>query len=199
MRKMILGGAVLAAFVAGPVNAQTGGKLTISGTSTVRSWTCTTEEFESSVRPGSNLEGVLRGEKVVSSVMLRFPVAEIGCGNGTMEGHLRKALKADRFSDVTYELSTYELSAASNGVAVQTMGKLTIAGATNAIEMALTVSRGENGQLRVKGETPLTMSMFGVKPPSLMMGTMKVGDAIRVSFDVPLRSDVARVVMAEKN
>jgi hypothetical protein len=30
------------------------------------------------------------------------------------------------------------------------------------------------------------MSEFGVKPPSLMLGTMKVGDLITVSYDLVL-------------
>lgn len=193
MRKSMLVAVAMVTLTAAGTEAQQG-KLTISGTSTVRSWTCTTQEFETTVRPATNLDGVLRGEKVVTGVGLRFPIARIGCGNGTMEGHLRKALKAEQHPTVSYELSTYELALAAGGVSVQTMGQLTIAGTARPIEMTLTVSRGEAGQLRVQGETALAMTSFGVQPPRLMLGTLKVGDTVKVSFDVPLSADAGRAV-----
>ncbi len=34
--------------------------------------------------------------------------------------------------------------------------------------------------------TPLRMTEYGVKPPSLMLGTLKVADAVTVHFDVVL-------------
>jgi len=193
MRKTVLCATAMM-MMATTVQAQAPGRLTISGTSTVRSWSCSTQQFETNVRPATGLEGVMRGEKVVSSVVLRFPVAQIGCGNGTMEGHLRKALKSEQHPAVTYELSTYELSTAATGVAVQAMGRLTIAGSTQPVEMSVMVTRDAEGRMRVKGETPLLMTQFGVQPPKLMMGTLKVGDAIRVVFDVPLPGDAARAV-----
>lgn len=195
MRKTMLIAAGMMTLTAGALQAQSEpGRLTISGTSTVRSWSCSTQQFDTSIRPAGNFEGILRGEKLVQGVTLRFPVAQIGCGNGTMEGHLRKALKAGQHPNVTYELSTYELAAAAGGMTVQAMGQLTIAGTTRPIEMTMTVARGSDGQLRVRGETPLTMTTFGVEPPKLMLGTLKVGDAIKVSFDVPLGADAARAV-----
>jgi len=44
----------------------------------------------------------------------------------------------------------------------------------------------ENGTIRFKGSKQFKMTEYGVKPPSLMLGTMKVGDLITVSFDLVL-------------
>ena len=38
-----------------------------------------------------------------------------------------------------------------------------------------------------KGSKQLKMTDFGVRPPTLMMGTMKVHDPVKVSFDVLLK------------
>ena len=50
------------------------------------------------------------------------------------------------------------------------------------------VAREEAGSvLRVRGSEEIVMTEFGVKPPSLMMGTMKVRDRVVVQYDVLLK------------
>ena len=49
-----------------------------------------------------------------------------------------------------------------------------------------TVAR-ENGQLRVRGSKRITMTEWGVRPPSLMLGAMRVAPAATVGFDVVLK------------
>lgn len=159
--------------------------LTIAGTSTVRSWSCPVP-YELSVTPGTGLSGVLAGEAAVETLTLTVDVAAIDCGNGTMNAHLRKALGAEKTPTISYRLSSYDLARAAGGAGVTAHGTLTIAGSTQPITMSVTVKPDGAGALRATGEQQLVMSQFGVKPPSLMMGTMKVGDAVRVSFDVVL-------------
>ena len=45
----------------------------------------------------------------------------------------------------------------------------------------------ENGQLRVCGSKRLVMTEWGVRPPTLMLGTMKVNPSVTVGFDVVLK------------
>jgi hypothetical protein len=40
--------------------------------------------------------------------------------------------------------------------------------------------------IRFKGSKQFKMTEYGVKPPTLMLGTMKVGDPVTVSFDLAL-------------
>jgi hypothetical protein len=42
--------------------------------------------------------------------------------------------------------------------------------------------------LRVTGKYELNMKDFGVKPPTLMLGTMRVGEKVTVNFDLLLKS-----------
>jgi hypothetical protein len=39
---------------------------------------------------------------------------------------------------------------------------------------------------RFTGSVPVTMSQFGMRPPTAMMGAMRVGDRVTVRFDVTL-------------
>ena len=65
-------------------------------------------------------------------------------------------------------------------------GTLTIAGADRPVTINGTVAR-ENGQIRVRGTRRITMTDWGVRPPSLMLATIKVNPVATVGFDVVLK------------
>ena len=201
MRIGMLGGAVAVLALAQGAGAQAAGTtLTIAGTSTVRSWTCEAEGFAMTPRPVSGFEeGVLNREKALETVTVTFPVAAIECGNGTMNDHLRKALQADAHPEITYTLATYELRDAEGGVAVEAEGRLTIAGQERPITMAITAEADADGRLRIKGEQRVDMTEFGVKPPKLMLGTLKVGKEVVVTFDMPLKLYPGAVAAEQDN
>src|SRR5688500_4083983 len=65
-------------------------RLWFDGTSTVKSFTCTATKVDVSV---SAEPGAAPGDMVESASMV-VPVASLDCKNGTMNGHMQKALKA---------------------------------------------------------------------------------------------------------
>jgi polyisoprenoid-binding protein YceI len=65
-------------------------------------------------------------------------------------------------------------------------GTLSIAGQDKPVTINATVAR-ENGQIRVRGTKRITMTDWGVRPPSLMLGAMKVNPVATVGFDVVLK------------
>lgn len=153
-------------------------KLWIEGTSTMKSFTCAASKVDVSVlaEPGS-----APGD-LVESASLVVPVSGLDCRNGTMNSHMKKALKADKNPTITWKLTSYRV----DGANVVMNGRLTIAGQENPIEMHATGSADKAGVIRLKGSTKFKMSEYGVKPPSLMLGSMKVGDPITVSYDLVL-------------
>lgn len=163
------------------------GSLEIAGTSTVRDWSCSTVEFQASMEPESGFEdGVMAGQPDLRALSLVFPIAAIDCGNGKMESHLRKALEADDHPTVTFHLRAYEIAPAGDAVTVQAQGEVTIAGVVRPVDMEVSVERAPDGRLRVRGTQAIEMTDHGVVPPSLMMGTIKVGGQVQVTFDVTL-------------
>lgn len=196
MNRRIVGGAavVMAMGVVGGASGQSVATLTIDGTSTVRSWTCEAESFSVTPSPAGGFEeAVLGGEPALETVTLLFPVKAIECGNGTMNDHLRKALEEREHPQIRYRLSKYDIASAESGVVVNAEGELLIAGKARPIVMAVTVTRDGSGAIRVSGEQEVKMTDFGVQPPKLMLGTLKVGDVVTVKFDVPLRAQQVEV------
>lgn len=153
-------------------------RLWIDGTSTVKSFSCTANKVDVSVlaEPGS------APNDLVQSASLVVPVASLDCRNGTMNEHMRKALKASANPTISWKMTSYNVE----GTNVVMNGLLTIAGKENPMELRGTGTADNAGTIRMKGSTKFKMSQFGVKPPTLMLGSMKVGDPVTVSFDLVL-------------
>jgi polyisoprenoid-binding protein YceI len=180
---------VLATTRRAPIDMQPESRLWIAGTSTVRSFQCQATSFDATIESAASggVASVLAGEKAVSSVTVTVPVEKLDCKNSTMNEHMRKALKASQNPTVVFRVDTYELAHAGEGVAVTLNGTLTLGGVEKPITVNAQAKPGENGTLLVSGTREVRMTEFGLKPPTLMLGTMKVDERIKVGFDVILK------------
>lgn len=178
------------------------GELEIAGTSNVTAFTCVETDIRTRLLSGRGFaDQILAGQAPVDGVVLVFPVSPIDCGNGRMNKDLRKALKAAEYGTITYELTASDVgrAAAAGATPVEVEGRLTIAGTTRSLPMQVTVSKDEDGGLRVAGGQAIRMTDFGIDPPSPMLGLVKVKDEVRVKFDVVLRpATVALLQLAER-
>ncbi|HKG94482.1 MAG TPA: YceI family protein [Gemmatimonadaceae bacterium] len=164
-------------------------RLWIDGTSTVRSFRCKANTMEAQVEatgPGA-IQAVMAGERAVRSVALTVQTAQLDCGNGTMNGHMMKALKASEHPTIEFALTSYETARADAGVKGKVTGQLTLGGVTKTITMEGGARDAGDGALLVSGTHTLKMTEFGLKPPTLMMGTMKVNENVSVGFELYLK------------
>ena len=163
--------------------------LTVAGTSTVRSFTCGASAFTTAVATtgGAPVEVVLAGERAVTGADVAIDVAALDCRNGTMNAHMGKALKGAQHPTIAFRMTGYESARATDGAAGTVTGVLTLAGVQKTITMRGGAARGPDGALRATGTHALKMTEYGIKPPSLMLGAMKVGDEVTVSFDLLLK------------
>ena len=180
---------LLTAATTSPVERMTlanGSRLWFDGTSTLRSWTCSADKIESKIDAESGVaNAVLDGRKVAGTLEVEFPVEKLECKNGTMNEHMRKALVATTYPKITFNLSGYDLTKGTPpGATVQ--GSLTMNGQSHLIAVPVQFVRAD-GALRVTGKVPVKMTEWGVKPPKLMMGTIKVGEVVTVQFDLLLQ------------
>jgi polyisoprenoid-binding protein YceI len=169
-----------------------GSRLWFDGTSTVRSWSCTADKIDATITSPDEdvVSDVLEGKKVPGTVQVDFPVAKLECKNGTMNEHMRKALKAAEHTSIRFALNTYELTKTS-AVAGTLQGTLQMIGQTLPITVPVQFAAAPDGALRVTGKVPVKMTDWGVKPPTLMLGTMKVGPVVTVNFDLLLQQSGA--------
>lgn len=160
-------------------------KLTVEGTSTVRPFKCDARAVKLNAR-GSG-EGVAGAIPDLSAGTLEVATADLDCANNTMNDHLRTALVAKDHPTIRFSLTKQELGAASgDGLAMKLHGKLTLSGQTHPVVVeGVAIAQGE-GALRFQGSHRLDMTRWEVKPPRLMLGTLKVGDEVTISYDVVL-------------
>ena len=165
-------------------------RLWVDGTSTVRSWSCAATELDATIEANTvdAVKAVIDGEKAVRTVDVKIPVAKMDCRNGTMNEHMRKALKAKENPVIAFTVTSYDVAKGASGVTGTLNGQLTLNGTTKPIAVKAAGTAGPDGTLHVTGSHEFAMTEFGVKPPTLMLGTMKVGDKVKVSFDLYVKN-----------
>ncbi len=174
-----LGIAVLAGLVlmqGSPAAAQTSVDFTVSGTSTIRGWTCSVSG-SAQVTPGSS-QPAPGFDTGVQTATLTVPVNDFDCPNEEMLEHLLNAMKADEFADITFQLDGYEVS----GRQTEASGTLTIIGVTQPVSFPISLSPSGGG-VEIEGELQLDMTTYGVEPPVVMLGLLKVRPRIRIEFE----------------
>jgi polyisoprenoid-binding protein YceI len=181
---------LMAASTRAPLDLQPESKLWVAGTSTVRSFQCQAGAFEAKVVSAGTdaVAAILAGEKAVSSIEVTVPAEKLDCRNGTMNEHMRKSLKAKEFPTIVFRASTYDLARSSDSVGVTLDGSLTLGGVAKPVTIKATAKPGPDGALVVSGTREVRMTEFGLKPPTLMLGTLKVDEKIIVGFDVVLKN-----------
>lgn len=148
---------------------------TVSGNSTVRSWTCTVRGT-GQVTAGSG--AAARGfDNGVSAGTLTVRLTDFQCPEDEMRQHLLEAMRASEYPTITFRLDSYTPS----GQGVTANGSLTILAATNPVNIPLTLTPSGSG-VQVAGELPLDMTTYGVEPPVVMMGLLRVRPQIRIQF-----------------
>lgn len=170
-----------------PLKLAAESRVWFDGKSTVRDWSCKATQIDAVIDADAGaVAGVLKGQKAVKTVTVTFPTAKLDCANGTMNGHMMKALNATKNPNITFVMSAYELNAAAP-VKGTLSGTLLINGVSKPITMPAEFVSGAAGALRATGTYVLTMTEWQVEPPKLMMGAMKVNPVINVHFDLLLQ------------
>jgi polyisoprenoid-binding protein YceI len=133
---------------------------------------------------------------------IEIEVASFRTGNGMRDGHLRGDMRADRFprirfvADDVVEAALAEVDSLLAGVAafsdtipaarVFIEGSLTIRDSTRTVRIPARI-RMTGDTLRVRGRLATRFTEFGIKPPSRLLGTVKVKDDIALLFDALFR------------
>ena len=197
MRLPITHAVAAAAMVLAPIQlpsddlvAQPQSRIWVEGTSTIKSFKCAVPEFTISVKGtgAGAVSAVLAAQKGVRTVELSVPAAKIECGNGTMNEHMRTALKADENPSITFALASYDIARGADAVKGTMRGSLTLGGARHPIDIPAVATDAGNGAMRIVGGYEVALSAYDLKRPSLMFGRIKVGDKVQVKFDYVLKS-----------
>ena len=176
-----------------------GSELSINGTSNVHDFHCKTNKINAyiDVDPAYTKD-LTKVARPIVSVKVNIAVKSLSCGNRKMDENMYNTLKADQNQLIKYTLSGYDiLNGSATAFAAKTNGTLTILGKDKIVAMKIDAARLNEGKATAQGEETLLMTDFGIKPPSFMFGTMKVGNEVKVKFDLKLGPElIAQLVAA---
>lgn len=165
-----------------------GSEVTIEGTSSLHAFHCKTDKIMAyvDVDPGYTKD-LTKIARPIVSVKVNIVVRTLTCGNGQMDKNMYGTLKADENPLIKYTLTGYDIldgSASPAAFAAKTTGRLMISGKERAIDMKINAERLSNGKAIATGEQSIQMTDFGIEPPSFMFGRLKVGNDIKVKFNL---------------
>jgi polyisoprenoid-binding protein YceI len=167
--------------------AVTSAKLSIDGTSTVHDYSLSTTTLTVNSTTVS-IEGAaaLLQAGALQTFELQIPVKSFTSEKDGLKERMLKALQAEKHPVITFRMTSYVVEPSpSGGTIVKPTGTLTVAGVERPIDLVLDV-REHAGGLKVRGSRDLTMTEFGIKPPTMMMGMLKTNDKITIKFDLQL-------------
>lgn len=167
----------------------TSSQMTIAGTSNVHAWESKVTKVEAT--GDILLEGTTL--KTIKNLTVEIPVGGIKSSKGSMmDKKTWSALNKDAHPTITYTLTKVNnLTKSGDSYDIKTTGNLSIAGETRAVEITVKGKVLADGSLQFEGTKKLKMTDFKIDPPTALMGTMKTGDEITISFNVKLAKDTA--------
>lgn len=162
-----------------------GSRISIKGTSTVNTFTCTSSFIQGSGTLA--VDPMSRGGNEVKAE-IGAQVKLFTCGHSRMSKDLWHALKADDHPLIYYRLnnavSEGPIPAPGTEFPINAEGTLSIAGRERPIELSLVATKVSPTHYSVRGAQEILMSDFGVEPPTALMGLIKAHDLITVQFDL---------------
>ncbi|HEX6627314.1 MAG TPA: YceI family protein [Gemmatimonadaceae bacterium] len=190
MATAAIGLGATAAVAQGPsairLRLEPGSEITIQGTSTLHDWHCKTDKILAYVDVDpSYTKDLTKVAKPLVSVKVNVVAKTLTCGNGTMDNNMYKTLKTDQFQLIKYTMSGYDLlDATQSSFSANTKGTLEIAGQDKGVDIKINAARLAEGKATAQGEETIKLTDFGIDPPSFMFGRLKVGNEVKVKFNL---------------
>lgn len=151
--------------------------MTIFGTTNVHN-------FQSKVTQASG-DLVVNSSKQVQSLEVGIPVKSIKSNDKLMDKKTYEAFNETKNPNIIFRmLEVNSLQITGDDINVIITGNLTMAGTTKKIILKSTGKITKPGVYEFKGSFALKMTDYGMKPPTAMLGIMRVGDAVTLKYDV---------------
>jgi polyisoprenoid-binding protein YceI len=148
-------------------------KMTISGTSTLHDWESAVESFSASA--------MLSGE-TIKNASFTAKVKSIKSGTSAMDANTYEAMKEPAHPQIIFKGDEMQLG--PDGLRIK--GKLTIAGVSRNVEFSAAAEKWTPESLTIQADYAFNMSDYGIEPPRALLGTIRTGDEVKISFKLVL-------------
>jgi len=178
-----------------------GSEITIQGTSTLHEFHCKTDRILAYVDVDpSYTKDLTKVAKPLVSVKVNIVARTLTCGGGAIDNNMYKTLKTDQFQMIKYTMSGYDLlDATTSSFSANTKGTLQIAGQDKAVDIKINAARLAEGKATAEGEETIKLTDFGIEPPSFMFGRLKVGNELKVKFNLKAGPELIAQLTAAVN
>ena len=175
---------VVLILAAGPVAAQrmfpmghvASGSLSFDAKATLGAFTGATNTVTGTMTAATELRGV-RG-------WVEAPVATLKTGNGLRDKDLLKAMEADAYPVIRFDLESVNIqSEATDSARTNLFGTFTIHGIKREVAVPANIYFQPDG-IRVKSDIPMNVKDYGVTKLSKMLGAFKMNENIVVHIDL---------------
>ncbi len=156
----------------------------VDGTSSLHDWTSQVTQVECT--------GSFQSKSTTLQSMKNVQVKIVVEGIKSSEGKIMDRKTYEAFDSDKNPLITYTFASArikmdkSDSTTISTSGTLTMAGASRPTEITAKGKILANGDLQFSFSKKLKMTDFNMKPPTAVLGTIKVGDEITLNFNMVL-------------
>ena len=156
----------------------------VHGTSSLHDWTSQVTQVECTGTFQSKNTTLLS----MKNVQVKIGVASIKSSEGKiMDRKTYEAFHSDKNPFITYTFPSARVRMnQSDSTIITTSGMLTMAGTTHPVELTAKGKILTNGDLQFSFSKKLKMTDFNMKPPTAVLGTIKVGDEITLNFNMVL-------------
>jgi len=177
-----------------------GSELWMEGKSTVHDWESRTKTINvvftraagrADPSASAAIEAFVRS-RGIRSVDVRIPVSSLHSERKGLDKNLLKSLRADKYPTIQFHMDRYTVVSpvTADTLKLRLEGALTIRGIARPITLDARARKEDKG-MWIEGAEPLDMSDFGIKPPTMMLGTLKVKDRIVIHYRLLLAPDTA--------
>jgi hypothetical protein len=183
---------ILLALVPGSLKAQDAYRaadpdIKVLGTSNLHNWSMEVKDVSVSAKftVGPTAGGLPQSLAVFA---LTFPVNSLKSGESLMDSRAYTAMKADKFTTITYASASAVIIPGQNGqFQIRSTGNLTIAGVTRTVLLTASCHTNPDGSITCTGSQEVKLTDYQIKPPSFMFGALKVGDALTINYSLILK------------
>ena len=153
----------------------------VDGTSTLHDW-----EMKTLKATGSAVF-VFNGNKIsaIQNAQLIVKVNDLKSESSGLDKNAYNAMNASANPQIIFTSSDVNL-VSSDGInySLKLSGKLSMSGVTKALDLTGTGKFNSDKSFSFSGSKKIDMTLWGIKPPSFMMGAMKTGKEIIIKYTI---------------
>jgi hypothetical protein len=155
-------------------------KMTVKGTSTLHEWESNAEKLEC-----KTIYKIVNNSLEIKEAVVKIPVESIKSPKGKMmDTKTWEAFNYEDYPNISFTLSSQKINPST--LTADLKGNLSMAGTTKPIDITTSYKILPNGDVQITGSKKIKMTEFLMEPPTAMMGTIKVGDEVTITFELTL-------------